>query len=274
MPSQPDAADPDRRRSLFEAVGFRVFREQGLETAKQYFDQIGIKSEWIERDFEDHSLHVVGNSDVPHELCARMDDREQRDFDFQLHRGVAALRLDHFQYAVPDVTAAAQFCADIGFRTSSDFVDSRFDNRVVGIFMHCKNNPNDAVFTTWFGPRLHHAAFIASDAFSLFKACDIAFNLGLGHAIEYGPSHHNQWAGLFLYLRDPDAHRIEMLLAPVQMIDIDYEPKRWEESQRWDWSPPPPKSWIDEASPFPGVPLVEPTIRQPPKALEEVRCAS
>jgi hypothetical protein len=58
------------------------------------------------------------------------------------------------------------------------------------------------------------------------------------------------------------------------MIDIDHEPQRWEESQRWGWSPPPPRSWIDEASPFPNVPLVEPIVRQPPKVVEPVRRAS
>jgi catechol 2,3-dioxygenase len=79
---------------------------------------------------------------------------------------------------------------------------------------------------------------------------------------------------LFLYLRDPAGHRIETLLAPVQMIDIDQEPKRWQESERWGWSPPPPGSWIDEASPFPGVPLVEPAVWQSPKVVEGVRRAS
>lgn len=260
--------------AVCEAVGFRVFREQDLDKAKHYFDQNGIEAEWIERDFEDRSLRVVDPNGVPLELCAKMNVRERLDVDFQLHRGVAALRLDHFQFAVPDVTAAAKFYADIGFRTSTYFVDARFDDRVFGIFMHRKNNPNDAVFMTRVGPRLHHTAYIVRDAFSLFKACDIAANIGLGHCIEHGPSRHNQRAGLFLYLRDPAGHRIETLLAPVQMIDIDTEPQRWEESERWGWSPPPPRSWIDEASPFPGLPLAEPAVRQPPKVVEEVRRAS
>ena len=99
-----------------EAVGFRVFREQDLDKAKHYFDRTGIEAAWVERDFEDRSLRAVDPNGVPLELCAKMDVRQRLDVDFQLHRGVAALRLDHFQFAVPDVTAAAKFYADIGFR--------------------------------------------------------------------------------------------------------------------------------------------------------------
>lgn len=162
----------------------------------------------------------------------------------------------------------------IGFRTSTYFVDARFDDRVFGIFMHRKSNPNDAVFMTRVGPRLHHAAYIVPEAASLFKVCDIASNIGLGRCIEYGPSRHNMRGGLFVYFRDPAAgHRVEILLAPAQTIDIEHEPKRWEESERWGWCPPPPRSWIDEASPFPGVPLVEPAVRQPPRE-DDIRKAS
>ena len=258
-----------------EAVGFRVFLDDDLDRAKHHFDRIGVPAEWIERDFEDRSLRVIDPNGMPLELCARMATRERLDIDWQRHRGVGALRLDHFQFAVPDVAAAARFYADIGFRTSTYFVDRRFGERVFGIFMHRKNNPNDAVFMTRVGPRLHHAAFIVRETDALFRACDIAFNIGLGRAIEYGPGRHNMRGGLYVYFRDPaSGHRIELLLAPVQMIDIDHEPRRWEESERIGWSPPPPRSWIDDASPFPGVPLVKPAVMQPPVVIEKARRAS
>lgn len=260
--------------AVCEAVGFRVFREEDLDRAKHYFDRKGMKAEWVERDFEDRSLRVVDPNGAPLELCARMEVRPRLDVDFQLHRGIAALRLDHFQFAVPDVATAAEFYAEIGFRTSNYFVDARFDDHVFGIFMYRKDTPMDVVFMNRVGPRLHHVAFIAPEAYSLFKACDIASNIGFGRCIEYGPSRHNMRAGLYIYFRDPAGHRIELLLQPAQTIDLDHQPIRWEENERWGWSPPPPRSWIDEASKFPNVPVREPPIRQPSMAVEGTRKAS
>jgi catechol 2,3-dioxygenase len=260
--------------AVCEAAGFRVFRDEDLDRAKRFFDQAGMKSEWIERDFEERSLRVVDPNGIPLELCARMDVRPRTNVDFQLHRGIAALRLDHFQFAVPDVVTAARFYADIGFRTSGYFVDARIGEHVFGIFMHRKGTPLDAVFMTRVGPRLHHTAYIAPDASSLFKVCDIASNIGLGRCIEYGPGRHNMRAGLYVYMRDPVGHRIELMQIPAQTIDMDYQPKRWEEKERQGWSPPPPRSWIEEASSFPNVPLREPPVRQPTATIEDVRRAS
>jgi hypothetical protein len=55
---------------------------------------------------------------------------------------------------------------------------------------------------------------------------------------------------------------------------MDHQPKRWEEKERLGWSPPPPRSWIEEASIFPNVPLREPPVRQPMAVVEDVRRAS
>jgi catechol 2,3-dioxygenase len=246
-----------------EAVGFRVLRDEDLDRAKRHFEVAGIAAEWVSRDFEERTLRVVDPNGVPLELCSRMETRERLNVDYQLHRGAAALRLDHFQFAVPDVAKAASFYADLGFRTSTYFTDSRAPGRVFGIFMHRKANPADAVFMTRVGPRLHHFACIVADAQCLFRACDIASNLGLAKCIEYGPGRHNMRNGLYTYFRDPAGHRVEILLAPPQVIDIEEAPQGWDETNRYGWSPPPPRSWIDEASPFPGVPLVEPEIAEP-----------
>lgn len=257
-----------------EAVGFRVFRDEDLDRARHYFEGIGVATEWIERDFEERSLKVTDPNGIPLELCARMETRQRLNIDWQAQRGVGALRLDHFQFAVPDVAAAARFYADIGFRTSVYFVDARFGEHVFGIFMHRKANPNDAVFMNRVGPRLHHAAYVVPEASSLFRACDIAGNLGLGRSIEYGPGRHNMRGTLYVYFRDPAGHRVEILLPTAQVIDIEHEPERWEEKDRIGWSPPPPRSWIDDASPFPGVALTEPAVVQPSAAAEDVRRAS
>jgi hypothetical protein len=42
--------------------------------------------------------------------------------------------------------------------------------------------------------------------------------------------------------RDPAGHRVEILLAPPQVTDIEQAPQGWDEANRYGWSPP-PRSW-------------------------------
>jgi hypothetical protein len=53
----------------------------------------------------------------------------------------------------------------------------------------------------------------------LMRALDAARNLGFAEAIEFGPGRHVH--SLRAYLRDPDGHRVALLLPPPQMIDAD-----------------------------------------------------
>jgi hypothetical protein len=47
------------------------------------------------------------------------------------------------------------------------------------------------------------------------------------------------------------------------VIDIEHLPQGWDETNRFGWSLPPPRSWIDEASTFPDVPVIEPEVPEP-----------
>ncbi len=63
-----------------------------------------------------------------------------------------------------------------------------------------------------------------------------------------------------LYLRDPDGHRIALLLPPIQVIDADDGPVR-RDLQSGDeelWAPPPPRTWFEEATRFAGVAVTAP----------------
>ena len=56
---------------------------------------------------------------------------------------------------------------------------------------------------------------------------DLAASLGLRDSVEWGPQRHGLGAEQFLYLRDPDGHRIELLSPPYQLIDLDEKPYGW-----------------------------------------------
>ena len=48
--------------------------------------------------------------------------------------------MDHYQVLVPDVLATAKFYMDLGFRIS-DYLYVEAAQRVVGTFLHRKDNP-------------------------------------------------------------------------------------------------------------------------------------
>jgi catechol 2,3-dioxygenase len=250
-------------------IGFRVYTDDDLEKAKRFFDSQGLPAEWVERPYQGKTLNVTDPLGVPLELCATMDRQPRLHIDYQLHRGAAALRFDHFQLLAPNASQAAEFYSGLGFRISDYFYDELHDNYLFGVFLHRKGNPHDLVFLTRLGPQMHHFGYIVSESHDLFRACDIAGNIGFADNIERSPGRHGQGHALFVYFRDPDGHRVEILPPPIQVVDIDEEPIGWEQKNRFTWGLPPPHSWLYEASPFPGVEMHEPKIQQDLVTLEQ-----
>jgi catechol 2,3-dioxygenase len=247
-----------------EAVGYRVFEDADLDRAKAYFDASGFEARWVERPFEARTLRVVDANRIPVELCARMEPRRRFHVGYERQKGAGALRLDHFQIVVPDVATAARFYTDIGFRVSDYFTDDRFGDHVFGAFLFRKGNPHDTVFLTRAGPRFHHFGYVVPEVADLYRGCDIAGNLGFGNNIEHGPGRHGQGHARYVYYRDPAGHRVETLTPPIQIIDLEDEPVRWEQKERFQWGRPPPRTWLEEATVFAGVEPTEPEIQQPP----------
>jgi catechol 2,3-dioxygenase len=81
---------------------------------------------------------------------------------------------------------------------------------------------------------------------------------------------------LFVYLRDPDGHRVEVFNSHYQTIDIEIEPVRWDASAlstNARWGLPALEKWYVEASEFADVPVKEPAEPQQPMTLERVLLA-
>jgi catechol 2,3-dioxygenase len=238
-----------------ERVGFRVFTDADLDKAKAHFDRQGVPAAWVEVPHQGRTLHVSDAAGTPLELCARMETRPRMHTLIHQHKGAGARRMDHYQVIVPDVLAAAKFYTDLGFRCS-DYIAIEGTDRVVGIFLHRKDNPWDMVFLARSGPRFHHFGYVIEAVTDMVRACDVAGNLGFADAIEHGPGRHGHSHSYYTYLRDPDGHRCELLLPAVQLIDIEDEPVRCDvrpgkNSNLWGF--PAPRSWFEEASLFTGV---------------------
>ncbi|WP_370689286.1 aldehyde dehydrogenase family protein, partial [Cypionkella sp.] len=104
-----------------------------------------------------------------------------------------------------------------------------------------------------FGPRLHHTAFWVPTPLNIIDLLDLMATTGYVKNIERGPGRHGISNAFFLYVRDPDGHRIEIYCSDYQTVDPDLEPIKWDlkDPQRQTlWGAPAPKSWFEEGSVF------------------------
>ncbi|MDX6449994.1 MAG: catechol 2,3-dioxygenase [Gaiellaceae bacterium] len=234
-------------------VGLRVHDDEELERARHTFEQHGLPCRWVEVPFQGRTLHTVDVAGTPLEIVASMTHEPRHDTHVQMHKGAAARRFDHYQITVPDVHQVAVFYASLGFRIA-DYMT--MGDHPVGVFLHVKNTPYDVVFLQRQGPACHHYGYIVPDVQSMLRACDTLGELGWGDYVEFGPGKHSVGHSYYVYLRDPDGHRVELLLPPIVYMDGDDPPSVFDvqtvKSPQIAWGLPPRARWFTHRSPFVG----------------------
>lgn len=250
----------DGRVAECEHIGFRVREDDDLDRAAEFFKTLGLAPSWCDVPYQRKTLRVRDPQGVPIEFCSAMPTQPRLHSRVEFHRGGVGLRFDHTQVNVPDVRKAAEFYASFGFLISDYAYTPKGD--MVAAFMRRKNNPHDIVFGSRPGPRLHHFAYVA-DANNLMRAGDAAASLGFGRQVEFGPSRHGQDHAPFIYLRDPDGHRVELLGHPIQLMDLDSVPIGRDITRREEfapWGQIAPAAWLADASLFSGEEVQEPVV--------------
>jgi catechol 2,3-dioxygenase len=251
-------------------VGLRVFAEDELRAAKDWFSAQGCSAEWAEVARQGLTLHVTDPSGALFEICATMPVVPRMLTRFSAHRGAAAQRLDHVQILVPDVAASARLWMGSGFRLT-EYIAASDEAELLGVFLSRKGNPHDVVFFKGPGPRLHHVAFTIADTAAMLRACDVAGELGYGEKVERGPGRHGPGHALYTYLRDPDGHRVEIFTTHYQLMDSEVPPVRWDPGDvtvGTPWGLPARHAWFVEATPFVGTKVMAPSTQVPPRSLE------
>jgi catechol 2,3-dioxygenase len=251
-----------------ERIGFRVLTDPDLDAAARFFETQGHTVVWADVPHHGRTLRVSDAAFTPLEFCARMSTRRREILRFDRFKGAAPPRIDHVQIHVSDIALAADFYGALGFRVSEyASQDGTPGTALRSIFLARKGNANDIVLLSNEGPRLHHVAFVVHDPSTvLLRVCDVAASLGLRDNVEWGPHRHGLGAEQFLYLRDPDGHRVELLSPPYQLIDLEDEPYGWATSDSDvanTWGPSAPDTWRAQASRFRGVATQTPTLPSP-----------
>ncbi|WP_238369935.1 3,4-dihydroxyphenylacetate 2,3-dioxygenase [Heliomarina baculiformis] len=241
--------------SLIKALSFKVFDDAQLDLAETWFRDRGHAVDWVERPYQGRTLATVDCFGTPIEFYFKMDRLAPIHQKYALYHGVKPLRIDHFNCFSPDVDKAVAFYGELGFRVT-EYTEDEESGRLWAAWTHRKGGVHDMAFTNGTGPRLHHTAFWVPTPLNIIDLLDLMATTGYVANIERGPGRHGISNAFFLYILDPDGHRIEIYCSDYQTVDSDLEPIRWDlkDPQRQTlWGAPAPRSWFENGSVFEGV---------------------
>lgn len=247
-------------------LGFKVFSEDDLDKAEMFFASKGLPVQWIEKPFMGRILRTQDPWGIPLEFYLKMDRLESIHQKYKLYNGVKPLRIDHFNMFSANVDDSVGFYNEMGFRTT-EYTEDAETGHIWAAWMQRKGGVHDVAFTNGVGPRLHHSAFWVPTPLNIIDLLDLMATTGWVDNIERGPGRHGISNAFFLYILDPDGHRIEIYCSDYQTIDPDHEPIKWDlkDPQRQTlWGAAAPRSWFEHGSVFEGVAVSEPALKAQP----------
>jgi len=254
-------------KPLCYALGYKVASEQDLDLAAKWFDAKGLPAQFRDVPFQGRTLFARDVRGMPLELYAKMEQRPSALQQYGLHRGARIQRIDHLNCFTDDVQSSYEFYNDLGFRLTEYTETEDKPPQFWAVWMHRKGNVHDIAFTNGAGPRLHHVGVWTASAIDILNVCDAMATTGYLPNMERGPGRHGISNAFFLYVRDPDGHRVEMFTSDYLTVDHDHEPIRWtlRDPQRQTlWGHPAPKTWFEEGSVFEGCDVRQPVLEAQP----------
>jgi 3,4-dihydroxyphenylacetate 2,3-dioxygenase len=247
----------ERPTAAAARLSFRVRAESDLELIARDFESRGCPTRWVQ---EDHlgmgrALRAWDPFGFPLEFFHEIALFETQLQRFDIQRGAPVMRLDHFNLHSPRVEQSFAFWQELGFTCTEYIATDGDDERLTGAWLRRKQTVHDVALTVGRGPRLHHLGFAVSEPLAVLRACDQLAAAGQAGVIERGPGRHGVSNAFFVYMRDPDGHRIELYACDYYTGDPDHAPLRWSVSDptcRSFWGTRAPDSWYDESSPVLG----------------------
>ncbi len=255
------------RQAEVSALGFRVASEEDLDRAAFWFGRRNLPAAFPDIPHQGRTLRTADPLGMPLDLCAQMDRAESMLQKYKSHRGARIQRIDHLNCFTPDVQQSYDFYRELGFRLTEYTETEGDDAKLWAVWMHRKGNVHDLAFTNGFGPRLHHIGLWTPGVLDIIHICDVMATSGYLANMERGPGRHGISNAFFLYVRDPDGHRVELFTSDYLTVDRDHAPIRWsllDPRRQTLWGHPAPASWFNEGSPFAGVAPREPALAAQP----------
>jgi catechol 2,3-dioxygenase len=237
-----------------ERIGFRVRGDRDLDLLAEWYQEHGGTVRMGDADL--HGMHgrtlrVWDHLGTPLEFYTGMEQQDTVLQEYHQHRGAPIMRFDHVNLHSARAEEAIVHWQQLGFRCSEYISTDTQPERVTGAWFLRKPTVHDVALTAGRGPRLHHFAMWVAEAGGILRLCDQLGGAHWTHAIERGPGRHGVSNAFFVYLRDPDGHRIELYTSDYYTGDPDHAPLRWSVNDprcRSFWGTRAPDSWYDESS--------------------------
>jgi catechol 2,3-dioxygenase len=230
-------------------MGFRVRTPEDVDRAERYFSELGCPTRRVADGTTPgfgEAVRAVDPLGFTIELVHHIDHAEPLVQRYDLRRGASINRLDHINIATPDVPVAFDYYTKLGFGLSETIEDFD-DGTLFAAWMFRKQTVHDVAFTLGSGPMIHHIAFAVPESHNIFSLCDTIGALDLqSSVIERGPGRHGVSNAFYLYMRDPDGHRVEIYTTDYFTGDPGHQPIRWDvhdERRRDFWGNAVVPSW-------------------------------
>ncbi|NNC22765.1 3,4-dihydroxyphenylacetate 2,3-dioxygenase [Salinisphaera sp. USBA-960] len=234
------------------AFAYRVRSPEELDKAVAFYKELDCRverrSDGFTRGIGD-SVRVEDPLGFPCEFFYDIKHVERLAWRYDLQGPAAIVRLDHFNQFTPDVPRATRFMQDLGFRVTEDIQDNQ--GTIYASWLRRKSTVHDTAMTGGDGPRMHHIAFATHEKHNILAICDKLGALRISDCIERGPGRHGVSNAFYLYMHDPDGHRIEVYTQDYYTGDPDNPVITWDvhDNQRRDWwGNPVVASWYRDAS--------------------------
>ena len=169
---------------------------------------------------------------------------------YDLRTGAGINRLDHVNLVTDDVAGSYALYSALGFGLSETIEDTA-TGTLFATWMFRKQTVHDVAFTQGSSPRLHHLAFSVPESHHILHLADVLGALHEEGHLERGPGRHGVSNAFYLYLRDPDGHRVEVYTTDYFTGDPGHQTLRWDvnDPRRRDfWGNPVVARWYEEAS--------------------------
>ncbi|MFJ7746745.1 3,4-dihydroxyphenylacetate 2,3-dioxygenase [Peribacillus sp. NPDC097295] len=242
------------------SFGLRVSTPDYLEVLKRKHDEVGIRTELCldsPHPGRGPSLKVAEPNGHSVEFYHSM---EQIDVSnpgggvkalpmrhTHLHRGIPPIRIDHMNLRVPDVDKALEYWNGVLGFSISEYVQGK-DGKFAA-WTRANAATHDVALVKHKETALHHIAYTVDGVAGVVRTADLLADAGYRDSVEYGPGRHGVSNAFFLYIRDPDGHRIEIYsgdynrdtdLAPIGWTQEDYE----KNGRLW-WGPTVPERFFE-----------------------------
>jgi catechol 2,3-dioxygenase len=235
-------------------IAYRVRTPEDVDKAEWFFGRLGRPVKNVPRGQGTpgvgDAVRTIDPLGFPVEFFYDIDRAERLTQRYDLHRGAEIARLDHFNIATPDIPAAYAHYKSLGFGCSETIEGD--EHELYAAWMYRKQTVHDVAFTCGAGPRLHHLGLATHESHQILRVADVLGSLNRQHHIERGPGRHGVSNAFYLYLRDPDGHRVEIYTSDYYTGDPDHETLRWsvhDDRRRDFWGNAVIESWYKDATP-------------------------